>query len=411
MKASRMTAFLCLAVLMAAGNLFAGGRQNQGGGKIKIEYFSLKRETAEIMDGLIADFEREYSNIDIEQTNVPDPARILQTRMSSGDTPEVFSSWPNDTWRTQVKEGYVMDLSGFPAVNRIRDDARQYCQVDGRDYIIPVSYNTMGIFYNKDIFAKYGLSPPTDFAGLLRVCETLKANGVTPFLITGKGLEAPRQDFDVYQLTISDWEKFRDDVVARKVDMTKPYGGQIRELAGRIISLLAYAQDDVLGSERDQLLNDFAAGKGAMHINGSWSIPVIQNANPGMNFSMFPFPGVTADQTMVNVYPGDFALCISSESSHVNEARAFLEFLVRPQIALTYAEKDGSISCIKGVDYVAPQLQEQKTFIDTGRHTVYPTAYWNMAQLDALGAAVQQLYMDKNIDGFLRNLQADLNSN
>jgi raffinose/stachyose/melibiose transport system substrate-binding protein len=310
-----------------------------------------------------------------------------------------------------VKEGYVMDLADFSALSRIKDNAREYCKVDGKDYIIPISYNTMGILYNKDIFAKYGLSAPKDFAELLKVCETLKSNGVTPFLITGKGLEAPRQDFDVYLLTVPDWKILRDDAVARKVDMNKSYGSQIRQLGERIVRLLPYAQPDILGSERDQLLNDFATGKGAMHINGSWSIPPIQKANPSMNFSMSAFPAVSAAQTMINVYPGDFALCVSPKAKNATEAKSFIEFLTRPQNAQTYAEKDGSISCIKGIDYVAPQLKEQAAFIDAGKDTVYPSAYWNMGQLDGIATAVQQLYMDQNVDNFLKNVQNNLNNN
>ncbi|MDR2476719.1 MAG: extracellular solute-binding protein [Treponema sp.] len=411
MKKVKKCVFMGLLVLLGIGHLYAGG-QKQSDGRIKIEYFSLKRETAAIMDGFIADFEKEFPNVRVEQTNVPDPARILSTRMSSNDTPEIFSSWPNESWRTQVREGYVMDLSDFSAISRIREDAREYCKVNGKDYIIPISYNTMSVIYNKDIFDRYGLSSPKNWAEMMTICATLKKNGITPFLITGKDLEAPRQDFDVYLLTIASWQAFRDDVVARKADMTKPYGAQLRELAGRILQLVEYAQSDILGSGRDQLLNDFAAGKGAMLINGSWSIPPILNANSRMNFSMFPFPAVDGSKTMINVYPGDFALCVSAQAKHPNESRAFIEYLTRPNVARIYAEKDGSISCIKGVDYVAPQLKEMSDFIQTtGRVTVYPTAYWTMAQLDGIGAAVQQLYMDKNIDNFLRNVQTNLNSN
>jgi raffinose/stachyose/melibiose transport system substrate-binding protein len=395
---------------MAAGLAFAGGSKQSDGGKVKIEYFSLKRETEEIMNGLIADFKKEFTNIDVEQTNVPDPDRILSSRMRSNDTPEVFSSWPNESWRQQVAAGYVMDLSGFSALERIREDARDYCKVNGKDWIVPISYNTMSVIYNKEIFARYGFSAPKDWAELMRICETLKNDGITPFLITGKGLEAPRQDFDVYLLTIKDWVAFRDDVTARKADMTKPYGAQIRELGGRILQLVNYAEADILGSGRDQLLNDFAAGKGAMLINGSWSIPPILSANPGMDFSMFPFPAVDAGQTMVNVYPGDFALCVSAAAKNPNEAKAFLDYLTRPAVANIYAQKDGSISCIKGVDYVAPQLKEMSDFIKTGKVTVYPSAYWTMGQLDGIGTAVQTLYMDKNVDNFLKNVQDHLNN-
>jgi multiple sugar transport system substrate-binding protein/raffinose/stachyose/melibiose transport system substrate-binding protein len=44
-----------------------------------------------------------------------------------------------------------------------------------------------GVWYNKDIFAKYNLKVPTTWADFLKVCETLKSNGVTPMLQSVQG--------------------------------------------------------------------------------------------------------------------------------------------------------------------------------------------------------------------------------
>jgi raffinose/stachyose/melibiose transport system substrate-binding protein len=176
-------------------------------------------------------------------------------------------------------------------------------------------------------------------------------------------------------------------------------------MAGRILQYLSFAQADVMGSGRDQLRNDFAAGKSAMYVEGSWAIPTFLAANPNFNFSMMPFPAVNAADTRVTAYAGDFAICLSATAKHPVESRKFLEFLVRATSASYYAEKDGSVSAVKGIDYVAPQLREQSQIIDSGRGVSPPDVAWSTKQQDDIGAACQQLYMDKNIDTFVRTLQ------
>jgi raffinose/stachyose/melibiose transport system substrate-binding protein len=397
--------FLALISMISIGALFAAGQQSKDE-KTKIEYFSMKREIYDILEKLIADFEKENPNIDVEQTLVPDADRILATRISGGDTPEIFSNWPTPTWKAQVDAGYIMELTGSSIFSRISDDARAAVQRNGKDYMVPIAWSTMGVFYNKDIFAKYNLVPPRTFEELLRICETLKSNGITPFLINGKEIERTRQAMDVYISSMADYKTLENDIIAGRVDMNKPYGQQVRQLGARLVQLVSHAQSDVLGSGNDQLLNDFATGRGAMQIDGSWSIPMIQKANPNMNFSMFPFPGVNAADTVATVGI-DYALCLSSTAKHPEESKKFLEFMVRAASGQYYAEKDGSISCLRGISYVAPQQREQRDFMEggTGRVLVYPENYWDIGQADAIGTANQQLYMDKNVETWVRTLQ------
>jgi raffinose/stachyose/melibiose transport system substrate-binding protein len=195
------------------------------------------------------------------------------------------------------------------------------------------------------------------------------------------------------------------DILAKRVDINKPYGQALRDMAGRIVQYQSFAQADVLGSGRDQLRNDFASGKAAMYIEGSWAIPSFLSANPSLNFSMMPWPAVRAADTRVTAFAGDFALCLSATAKHPEESKKFLDYIDLAGSGTNYAEKDGSISCIKGIDYVAPQLKEQSGVIDSGRSVPPPDVVWSTKQQDDIGTALQQLYMDKNADAFARTLQ------
>ena len=54
------------------------------------------------------------------------------------------------------------------------------------DHVYAVPYQNVslaGIFYNKEMFEKYGLSEPKTLADLENICKTLKDNGITPFAL------------------------------------------------------------------------------------------------------------------------------------------------------------------------------------------------------------------------------------
>ena len=57
---------------------------------------------------------------------------------------------------------------------------RSYYAVDGRVYGVCIDKNAYCMFYNKEVFAKYGLSVPKTTSELTRVCEVLAQNGITP---------------------------------------------------------------------------------------------------------------------------------------------------------------------------------------------------------------------------------------
>uniref|UniRef100_UPI0038F62985 extracellular solute-binding protein n=1 Tax=Streptomyces galilaeus TaxID=33899 RepID=UPI0038F62985 len=59
-------------------------------------------------------------------------------------------------------------------------------QATYNDHVYAVPYQNVslaGIFYNKEIFEKYGLSEPKTLGDLENICKTLKDNGITPFAL------------------------------------------------------------------------------------------------------------------------------------------------------------------------------------------------------------------------------------
>jgi ABC-type glycerol-3-phosphate transport system substrate-binding protein len=100
------------------------------------------------------------------------------------------------------------------------------------------------------MFAKYKLKVPTDWDEFLNACETLKKNGITP-------------------------------IVSDLGD-----GWCSMYILNNAVGNLIYGKNP----EYEQSLSDFANGKGAMHVIGTWVIPVFDQVNPSLKYSLFPVP-------------------------------------------------------------------------------------------------------------------------
>lgn len=150
---------------------------------VTLHLFHQKQEAQEAFAQIIDAFHAEYPYITVEQEIVTnDPAAILKARIATGEVPDIFQG-ANDTMDI-AQGGYIMELTGEPFLNSITDEARSassFSDADGHTWAMPVDGSCEGIFYNKDIFAKYDLAVPTTLSELEEVIRTLEENGVTPF--------------------------------------------------------------------------------------------------------------------------------------------------------------------------------------------------------------------------------------
>jgi raffinose/stachyose/melibiose transport system substrate-binding protein/xylobiose transport system substrate-binding protein len=125
------------------------------------------------------------------QTFVNDPYKQkLQTALGSPDAPDVFLNWGGGNLSTYVKSGDVADLTGSltPAFKaKFLPSVLAGGTVDGKVYGVPMEgVQPVAMFYNKDVFAKAGISaPPATWQDLLDDISKMKAKGVTPIALAG----------------------------------------------------------------------------------------------------------------------------------------------------------------------------------------------------------------------------------
>lgn len=389
------------------------------GGKVSLEFFNMKTEIADLMTELIKEYETSNPNVSIDLVTPSDAYTVLSTRMASGDTPDIFTMWPQVRFFTMVDSGYVMDLSKTGILDNIKQSARSQWVYNGGEYAATISYNFGGIWYNKDIFAKCGIdSFPTTWADFKTACDTLKKNGYTPLEIPGQTTDKCVQ---LCYLTIpscfndEEYKAFYNDYKNKSVDVnSQVYGSAIDRLGDRLSTFASIAQSDILGTDDSTGASEFAVGHAAMELEGTWKLVQYKSANPDFNCEIAPVPGETAGDTRFAAYPGDFSLCLSSSLTGEKKDAAikFLTWLASPEVAEKYAESDGSPSCVEGVDYVSSELKyAYDNYLSKDNYVLNPDSNWDAGQTTAVGAAVQQIFYNNDVDAFKTALQSAFNDN
>jgi len=395
---------LVLAVLLVVATAFTACSKSKEeakkAGPVTIEFFNQKGEAATILTKIAADFNAANPDIKIEVNSVPDSSDVLMSRIASGDVPEILTHWPNATFNEQVTAGAYMDLTGDAVLGNIRPEVISECKFNGKNYVIPISYNTVGIYYNKKIFADNGIAIPKTFDELLTVAKKLQAKKIAPFSLLNKNPGAILQYTMSFFYSMDNYDAFLADSLKGKLN-TALYGNQLKEVAASISKINKYAQPNSLAADNEAALAEFANGKAAMTVMGSWSIPSIKSANPNLEFEMFTFPGTTEAKTVAGVFTGDFGVAVSAKAVHVEQIKKFLTYLTSTPVAQYYAENDGSISCVKGVNFTAPELKAQYVVIASGKVKMYPDAFWNGTVNKLVGQSIQELIISGNADAWI----------
>lgn len=339
---------------------------------VKLEFFQNKPEAVETFNKLIAEFEKENPNIDIEQNNMPDPDTVIKTRLTTGDLPEVMALGGSLSGYGEIAtSGMLKDFSQEAALNTVlpaysKIIADLHSEVEGT-YGLPYSANANTILYNKDKFNELGLTIPTTWDELVSLCETIKSKGLTPFYHTYKDAWTPMVPFNSLAANIQS-STFIQDRRAGTTTFTKAYG----EVADKLLKLSSYGHKDNFGMGYNDGNTAFAKGESLMYIQGVWAINAIQQANPNVKIGAFAMP-VNNDASKNYLVSGvDTVLSTPKDGKHPEEAMKFINFLMKKENAKKYIDEQKLFSAIEGVFQEDSTVIDLKPYFESGRIAAFP---------------------------------------
>lgn len=377
-------------------------------GKVAIELFYQKPENVELYNTLVNKFMEENPDIQVNLTLAESTTTTLISRVAAGNIPQLVSVFPwSASYKDMFREGLFMDLTDQDFMKRVTPSVLERCEVNGKQYSLPLTTNSFGLYYNVDIFNELGLTIPKTMDEMWGVCDKLVEAGIQPFSFPDKKAVRINQQFDRMLIGCVDHDFYSkcDEQINGSYNIKDD--PNIRKYAETILKLREYANPDSLGYDDEPAYEEFTSGKSAMYIDGSWAVTTFETMNPDLNFNCTAIPAITTDDFWV-AGTVDTAYCISADCTPEQQDACirFLDFLVREDIAQEFSDGDKNPTLIQGVEYNVPQLKEINDYINEGRFAPSLASIWTQDLRNSLVVSVQALILDKDVDTFLDEFQS-----
>ena len=331
------------------------GQQPESGEKVEITFFHHFAE--EGMQNWIADrnaaFMEKYPDIIVNQEIISADvySQTIQTKIASDDAPMIMVANTGKSFLVKFSEaGHLADLTGIEGLENINEKILPDGQVDGKQYGITIDQNAFGVFYNKDMFAQYGLKVPETLSEMDAVCASLEENGVQPF-VTGYGqLWVVGATLKIYEdvLCGPEWYTQHESLEAS-------FSGDEKYATGMDLFMRykKYWEDDAFGTDSEDAYDAIANGEAAMNINGTWMVDAVEQRNPECNLGFFPMPmSEDPSDAIVDLVPGS-PLCVynTDDEAKLDAAKKYISFLITEESCNAYATMAKKLSTCPTVDF------------------------------------------------------------
>ena len=373
----------------------------------KLEMYYYKQENQDGLKKLVAEFMKDNPGIQISMLIIPNDAdATMSARAAQGQLSDILQMQSYSRVFEYAKKGYLVDLSKQPVLGKVIDGAKPAVTWNGKQWALPMDFAGIGIIYNEDIFARYGLKAPTTYRELQSVCRTLQDKGMTPFAGLLKANWSMGHFITLVQTTLLAEKKINPSSFVADMNAGKTSFGVVD--TAKLFSIMdfyrANMDKDAQEMDWDQQQAEFANGKAAMMVQGLWSYGAAIGTNPKLNCGFVPFP-VYNDASMNKFYADvDSCFGVSAQSSPEKRAAAlkFLEWLSTAKARQIWVTDYKLTSTFKGADVSAlggPFVDLMTTVNKKGSYpwafAAYPTAVFE----DACKNGAQQYMFGKKSAG------------
>jgi raffinose/stachyose/melibiose transport system substrate-binding protein len=370
------------AVLVLAG---CGGTDS---GTRTLTFFSWDNE--EKMGPVIERFEQLNPGVTVEFSHAPPVAEYisaLQARLLSGTAADVFLIAAEN--KTNLIDGeLVRDLTDAPFMANIAESNKATYSRDGRAYGMSVSSWGGGIFYNRELFTRAGITaPPQTWDEFLQTCARLRDAGITPYL------EAIPDGSQVVAAFLGAANAASGtEVDARIFDGTSSFGQTWTEPLRQWSRLWdeGLVTRGIVGLKAEQVRDEFVNGRTAMYPSGPWDVQNIRKASPDLDFEMMHIPALPGGEPFLAgaASPG---YAVNSAAEEPELAERFLTFLGSAEGVRIYNETTAAITTTTDFEPVIdPSLQPIVGSVRGGRYYLPMIAWPRHEDVLQVEAAAQE---------------------
>lgn len=285
---------------------------------------------------------------------------ILKTGLTDSNGPDVAQLRSYGLLQPLASSGSLVPLDeAIPELTSFSKDVLDGArgEQDHKVYGVPFAIQTMHVMYNKDLYAKNGVQPPTTWAEMITGFEKLKKAGIIPVSATVTDTWMLPIQQELFGATTYGGNEMRDQMLAGKAKFTDPAWVKSVETW---VATKTYWEPQAKGVGYDDAKALFASGKAATFPGGIWEVAGFQASDPNLKVGIFnvpPAPGAKVDQTLVPGYV-DGSFGVSAKSPNRAAAQDLVRWMATKEFGQAFSDELTQISGVPGVTPKSPVLAE-----------------------------------------------------
>lgn len=262
-----------------------------------------------------ADYNKAHPGSTVTVDGNPEVWLQLKPRIANGNPPDlIFPGWGMDHWGL-AEDGQVFDLTDVlktpgadgktPWGETFIPELLKLGQLDGKQVALPLYLMMYGWWFDPDVFAKNGWTPPKTWDELMVLAPKIKAKGMAPITFQGK------YPFYMVYGMLMPWTQGHGGMGAINACQNMMPGAWKSESvlkAAKMIEELrdkGFFEDGAVSLTHTQAQTDFLNGKAAMVPCGTWiKSEMKDHFKPGQKVTFFLPPAVVGgkgDPTAIQV--------------------------------------------------------------------------------------------------------------
>ena len=217
---------------------------------------------------------------------------------------------------------------------------------DGKKYLVPLLNYPWGFFYRKSVWQDKGYEEPTTFDALIKLCQQMKKDGLTPIAFADKDVWPAMGTFDYLNMRLNGYQ-FHLDLCAHKQSWDSP---QVKSVFDSWKQMLPYQDPAALGATWQEAAQTLAKKQSGMYLLGSFLTQQFSDKQTLADIEFLPFPEMATEGRDAVEAPID-GWMLSKKGGDNQAARDLLAFLGTAEGSNTYQAIDPSnLSVVKGAD-------------------------------------------------------------